>query len=457
VLVLTHTHAASDEFARRTPNARRCVEIRTIDSLVVEIATAYHKGLRLPADPAAWARGTTDGYDVLAEKVRNLVATAPAVRGMLATRYPVIVCDEHQDATASRHEIVMALHSAGAMLRVFGDPMQQIYPRTAKEMSAADEQWAGLKGLAGQYDELDYPHRWKGSAHGAWMLEARRALRNLEPIDLMNAPAGINVIRADNTAANPLGYIVSSNDRKGIDAAVRSASNVLILTSRNAIVDALCAFFNRALPIWEGHRREPLDALVQVVDASAGDAVAIGKGLASFVEETCKGLSHSVFGNAFVAEIQAGCSKPRKGKPAGIQHLARVLLAEPNHRGVANVLSQLRATTTSGGLFAQASIDYRQTFADALALSEYETASDGLLELSRRRTAAHRPPPVKAVSTIHKAKGLSSEAVVLLPCDEKTFPNTAAARRKLYVALTRAVSSLTIVLPRTKVSPLFKV
>jgi DNA helicase-2/ATP-dependent DNA helicase PcrA len=112
---------------------------------------------------------------------------------------------------------------------------------------------------------------------------------------------------------------------------------------------------------------------------------------------------------------------------------------------------------TSGGLFPAACVDYRQTFADALALSQYETASGGLLELSRRRTATHRPPPAKAVSTIHKAKGLSSEAVVLLPCDDKTFPNTAAARRKLYVALTRAVSSLTIVLPRTKVSPLFKV
>jgi len=42
VLILTHTHAACGVFAKETREASRRVEIRTIDSLIVQIATAYH-------------------------------------------------------------------------------------------------------------------------------------------------------------------------------------------------------------------------------------------------------------------------------------------------------------------------------------------------------------------------------------------------------------------------------
>src|SRR5688572_6491520 len=51
-LILTHTHAACAVFAKETKAARQHVEIRTIDSLLVQIAAAYHKSLGLPADPS---------------------------------------------------------------------------------------------------------------------------------------------------------------------------------------------------------------------------------------------------------------------------------------------------------------------------------------------------------------------------------------------------------------------
>ena len=55
VLILTHTHAACSVFSERTRQAGSRVEIRTIDSLIGQIAGAYHAGLGLPADVAAWA------------------------------------------------------------------------------------------------------------------------------------------------------------------------------------------------------------------------------------------------------------------------------------------------------------------------------------------------------------------------------------------------------------------
>lgn len=55
ILILTHTHAACSVFTARTKGAGPRVQIGTIDSLIVQIATAYHHVLDLPFDVSAWA------------------------------------------------------------------------------------------------------------------------------------------------------------------------------------------------------------------------------------------------------------------------------------------------------------------------------------------------------------------------------------------------------------------
>lgn len=73
MLILAHTHAACDVFASRTPGLARRVDIRTLDSLVVQIAAAYHIPLQLPPDAGAWARMHKDGYRQLARKVAEIL------------------------------------------------------------------------------------------------------------------------------------------------------------------------------------------------------------------------------------------------------------------------------------------------------------------------------------------------------------------------------------------------
>ena len=70
ILILTHTHAACAAFAKETRATHRRVEVRTIDSLIVQIAAAYHKSLELPLDAAAWARRAgQNGYAEIAMRV----------------------------------------------------------------------------------------------------------------------------------------------------------------------------------------------------------------------------------------------------------------------------------------------------------------------------------------------------------------------------------------------------
>jgi len=172
------------------------------------------------------------------------------------------------------------------------------------------------------------------------------------------------------------------------------------------------------------------------------------------MDDVGKGFTPSEFGETFQQEVGDGCTKARRGKPAILQELGRLLLAEPDHRGVANVLrriSQLRVTEKA---FANVEVDGQKEFWDAIRLSDFETASDGLAEITHRRTYSRPKPPGKAISTIHKAKGLECGSVIVMPCDAKTFPEKPDARCLLYVAISRAKHRLLLVVSRTNPSPL---
>ena len=59
--------------------------------------------------------------------------------------------------------------------------------------------------------------------------------------------------------------------------------------------------------------------------------------------------------------------------------------------------------------------------------------------------------------TIHKAKGLECDHAMIMACDRNQFSSTMYAKCKLYVAISRAKRSLTLVVPSVNTSPLFSI
>ncbi len=303
ILILTHTHAACDVFASRTQSSGSKVEIRTIDSLIGQVATAYHIVLDLPADIGVWVRVNENGYDKVAAKVAHFLAAKPMVAKALARRYPLIVCDEHQDSTQAQHEIILILHKAGAHLRIFADPMQRIFgSRRAADIAAEIKRWTDLKAEAGEFEELDTPHRWAGSnpALGAWILEARGTLRDGGQIDLRGALLdGLRVIRADNVGARGQ-YRITPQQRAPLNQHLQPLNSVLILASQNPTVTSLRPFFNRSMPIWEGHVREALDELCNGVRQNKGNPVETGKAAVAFASKVSTGFTATNFSNRMI-------------------------------------------------------------------------------------------------------------------------------------------------------------
>ena len=267
LLILTHTHAACSMFSERARGVGLRLEIRTIDSVIAQIAGAYHAGLGIPADTATWIRQQKNGHAMLAVKVAALLERYPMIAASLARRYPIVICDEHQDSSGDQHSVGMALLSQGAKLRIFADPMQEIFKDVDVESARASYGWDELKERAHRFERLDVPHRWsKGCPQlGQWTLKAREALRSGGKVDLKNAlPPSVSFVVAENLAEKHLDYRLSNMHRKPIDSFENGQSSLLILTPYNETARSFRSFFNRRIPLWEGHTRyglwDPLES-----------------------------------------------------------------------------------------------------------------------------------------------------------------------------------------------------
>lgn len=457
LLILTHTHAACSVFAERTKGVGSGVEIRTIDSVIAHIASAYHAGLGLPADVPNWVRQRQDGYGELALRVSALLRRHPMIVASIAQRHRVVICDEHQDSSGEQHGIVMALQQQGARLRIFGDPMQKIFRERAHVSTSVPFDWDALTRQAHAYEQLDHPHRWTSGCQelGQWTLAARGALAAGTAIDLRGRlPRSVKVVFAENQAQRNLDYQLSSQDRRQIDTFERPHLSLLILTRYNDTARSLRAFFNRRVPIWEGHTRTGLEKLVDAVSAGDGKPAHLASATVAFMNDVGKGFSPSAFGNRFEQEVRDCCTHPRRGTPADIQNLARFLVNEPNHCGVAKMLRRLYELASTNPHFADVKIDCHREFWEATCLGDFDSAENAFAEITHRRAYSRPKPPERAISTIHKAKGLECESVIVMPCDGRNFPDKEDARCLLYAALSRAKSHLMLVVSRNNPSPL---
>jgi hypothetical protein len=265
---------------------RRYVHIRTIDGLISEIASAYHHTLGLPRDISAWVRIQEDGYTKLAEMVAGLLQAFPMIVGSVVNRYPVVVCDEHQDANPGQHGVIMALHRHGAKVRIFADPMQRIF-RSRKKLhrDIEDRCWDEMVAKADIKDDLSIPHRWNSGsvALGKWVLSARTNLASGNPIDLTGAlPPGLSIIVADNGLPAYVGFKICRESGVKIRATARSSDSLLILTTQNMTTHRLRAFFWN-YPIWEGHTRDALDVLVGAIQSHIGNPVSVANDTLRFM------------------------------------------------------------------------------------------------------------------------------------------------------------------------------
>lgn len=462
VLVLTHTHAACSVVAERTHAIRNNMEIRTLDGFIHEIASAYRIALNLPEDVSRWVREEQNGHSKIAEKVAKLLSANPMICGTLAKRYPVIICDEHQDSNEHQEKIVRVIAKSGSLLRVFGDPMQAIPGGRGQDAVVAEvvARWEHLKSEA-VFGELEEPHRWKDTNPelGAWILDARRQLKDGNAIDLSALfRAGIGQLQAENSAYPGQPYRISpaGNDWSSVNGVVNRDTSMLCVAGQSGTVDGLRSTFRHRLPIWEGHTRNDLEAFVDKVVDPGATLDAKARQYVLLLKKLLSGFG-TQYSDRFIQELQNPSANPRGQIPPQMRIMAATVLEAPNHKGFSTATKHLRELIEGGGHpFSDIRIDYPRELNDLIQLGRFEQADVGLVEIMQRRSRAHPKPPRKCLSTVHKSKGLEAHTVVVFACDSQHFPDRPAKRNLLYVALSRATTELVIVRSTADPSPLLK-
>ena len=134
--------------------------------------------------------------------------------------------------------------------------------------------------------------------------------------------------------------------------------------------------------------RQTLSALVSAVQQDKGNAANIAGAAVTFLNNVATGFSLSAYGDMFLSEVAGGCVGKRRGKPETLQALGRLIIDQPDHKGVAKVLRRVNELRETDPAFNAVKIDYYREFWDAVWLGQFEDADEGFAEISHRRIYA---------------------------------------------------------------------
>ena len=437
VLLLSHTHAACGEFHRRCEGPQLRIDVETCDSFALKLVSRYASALGLPI-PLDSAIGRTDGvsFATLNSKAVDLVHRCPTIARLVGAQYPIIILDEHQDATTAQHELVMILmRMGGTKLRIFGDPMQALHRGAADNFVDWEALWKGCDDRI----ELTEPRRWSEAPDlGRWLTDARSILRSGGALCMSSAPSEVLVRNTSSFAGRkrlrdpPLaGDLLRGFLEEGPGRAV-------IVAHLGEMVQALAQSANWRARVNEGAVLEHLDRLLREQEVAQTVPAVLSLAFLNFAFEIGSGFPKSLreglrrrLGDT-LNWAQAGS----KQEP-WLRALSAIYL-DADHRGLAAAMDQLLRCAPKG---------YRVRLPDHAAtlraLGRADDPRSHLQSLSRIRR--RRTPPNLSISTVHKAKGLEFRRVLVCPADLEQYPPDSYGARLLYVAMSRATHRLTIV------------
>jgi DNA helicase-2/ATP-dependent DNA helicase PcrA len=203
---------------------------------------------------------------------------------------------------------------------------------------------------------------------------------------------------------------------------------------------------NWRAPLNEGAQLDELEVLIQGIEAHGGNAAALAGAFLEFLAVIGVGLANGM-SDGLRGRLGATVNRERAGRNqlAWLDCLEPIY-ASPDHRGIAVAMRMVRDKLPAG---------YSIRFGDHVwALCAFDRTDDPrAFRSALGRIRRRRKWPPQMVSTIHKAKGLDFDHVLLCPVDQHQYPHNVLGARLLYVALSRAKRSIRLVLASDNPSP----
>jgi hypothetical protein len=449
VLLLAHTNVAVAEFKRRSRRERARVHATTLDAFALALVSPYAAALGF-ASPLLPGNGAGEvPFHDLAPKALELLRRAPSIGRVVRGHYPVVLLDEHQDARRDQHDLAVEL-GRGGRVRIFGDPMQAIYD-FGDELLIAWEDVASPDAHAA----LEDPQRWPDVPElGTWLLGARDALRAGDPLPLDDAPECVRVIHV--AGLDDVPNVNSDRVTPPIVADLgqclreHEAGSTVVLARNNAHVRGLFSAVRGSLVVHEGVDFTAAYAALGAAETHLGDPMAMARAIVDLLQRTCRGLTAQLRAQLDASLLRDRVDRGNRRRILPLLDAFEPLYGSPDMRTWCGAIARILRQPPD---WLKIDLPASLRLLAGLRPDREETARAALDAAVQHRHDAGSVP-IRSASTIHKAKGQEFDHVILAHCSRSPFPDRPDARRLMYVALSRARRSITILASAEAPSPL---
>ena len=426
-LILTHTHAGVDALRQKlrafsVPRSR--VEIDTIAGWALRYAWSFPDASGFSRE---YPESSEDWQGVYGAACR-LLAIRP-FREIVRCSYSGVFVDEYQDCVVEQHELVLAL-SEVLRCRILGDPLQGIFGFGNNVLVDWQEH---VETSFHMFPELTCPWRWRDANRelGDWVLDVRRCLQNGSTVDLSAAPvSAVEVVHIDGE-----GSLMEAQRQACRDALLKDGT-VVAIHSPTAINQCkrLARAFGGAYSFVETVECSDLLSFAARFDNANGHLLAVA--VIEFAEECMTAvaqematLKHS-FSNA-----RTPSARMRRGRNQLDALMAVVEDGSP--RSILRALDSMRQIRNARLCRRELYGEMRKALSEHLLGAADSLRTSAWLCRERTRRMGRRSAKYSIGRTL-LVKGLEFDHSVLLDATE-------LEARDLYVALTRASSSVAVV------------
>ncbi len=430
-VVLTHTNAGVDSIRRRLRRfgvPSPLVRVETITSWAFSLARSYPTiaGVEVHESPD-WTQ--SDEY----VRGATRVATSAAIRAVHAVSFDYLLVDEYQDCTLLQHAFIIALKDAIPKTLVLGDRLQAIFGFAG---DLADWDKHVLPGLPA-FAVAPIPHRWIGHNEdlGRWLLNIRPMLVEGRTFDVaQQAITGLTFVQD----ASPTSVAAVAHGFRNFDETVvlldkwpaGVAGHASRLGGSFTVMEDLNGNFMRKQINGFANEREQILAL-----PSQGDP-ALARWFAQLAKACVIGLSdinYPVLRRLDANESLTGL--PRDGIQPVVDALESLRL-HPTYEQLTVAAQTIRNLAVLRIYRWEAWNDTLRAI--SLSIENDEAPIDNLARVRERLRRQGRRAHARIASRALLVKGLEYDHVVIANLANFTDP------RNLYVALTRARKSITV-------------
>jgi superfamily I DNA/RNA helicase len=383
----------------------------------------------------------------------RLMESQDSVAQAYAIRYPVVIADEHQDASALQDAVARRLGTQ--RLVVLADHMQLIHGFRGADLERLRAHWRD----SDTQHELSTPHRWHARrAEAEWLLAFRERISG-KPASAPR-PEGVRETsfrgeRGINGALFALKTTVPALLRGG-------NATVAVLVRENADLGRMRNYMirNGMRPRQLGgpkdfeEARQDIEQLPLLTEPETVARHAYDR-LLEIVPSVPKTVADQVKRRL----RQDGPDRVRAKPEASALLGSFEAIYRDGASGYFQAMSQLLGSCRELGYHMPRSDAGRAIEKTAAALAPDCDVQTAVTAYSEQVAASAHHAPQRAdrglfIMTAHQSKGKEFDAVVIAPLDARRWPDNEESRLLFYVALTRATKSWSLIVPSNDASPL---